>query len=124
MAKLPTRTSAESLLFQSMKRAASLKQEQDREYEAMVLKTTRLRELRLAKEAAVREAATPTVSPQAYEKPSERKAREKVEAIRRVRKAARKLAQREGLVASPRIKRPTFGRPSIGPSSRFNMREM
>jgi hypothetical protein len=61
MAKLPTRTSAESLLFQSMKRAASLKQEQDREYEAMVLKTTRLRELRLAKEAADREAATPTV---------------------------------------------------------------
>jgi len=30
----------------------------------------------------------------AYEKPSERKAREKVEAIRRVRKAARKLARR------------------------------
>jgi len=46
----------------------------------------------------------------AYEKPSERKAREKGEAIRRGRKAARKLAQREGLVASPRIKRPTFGR--------------
>jgi small subunit ribosomal protein S21 len=43
----------------------------------------------------------------AYEKPSERKAREKVEAIRRGRKAARKLAQREGLIASPRIKRPT-----------------
>jgi small subunit ribosomal protein S21 len=61
----------------------------------------------------------------AYEKPSERKAREKVEAIRRVRKVARKLAQREGLGASPRIKRPTFGRPSIGPSSlRFNIREM
>jgi small subunit ribosomal protein S21 len=48
----------------------------------------------------------------AYEKPSERKAREKVEAIRRGRKAARKLAQREGLVASPRIKRPTIGGPS------------
>jgi small subunit ribosomal protein S21 len=48
----------------------------------------------------------------AYEKPSERKAREKGEAIRRVRKAARKLAQREGLAASPRIKRPTFGRRS------------
>ena len=48
----------------------------------------------------------------AYEKPSERKAREKGEAIRRGRKAARKLAQREGLVASPRIKRPTFGRRS------------
>ena len=48
----------------------------------------------------------------AYEKPSERKAREKGEAIRRGRKAARKLAQREGLVASPRIKRPTFERRS------------
>jgi small subunit ribosomal protein S21 len=33
----------------------------------------------------------------AYEKPSERKTREKAEAIRRARKAARKLAQREGL---------------------------
>ena len=48
----------------------------------------------------------------AYEKPSERKAREKTEAIRRGRKAARKLAQREGLAAGPRIKRPTFGRRS------------
>jgi small subunit ribosomal protein S21 len=48
----------------------------------------------------------------AYEKPSERKAREKGEAIRRGRKAARKLAQREGLVASPRKKRPIFGRRS------------
>jgi len=46
----------------------------------------------------------------AYEKPSERKSREKTEAIRRGRKAARKLAQREGLLPSPRIKRPTFGR--------------
>ncbi|GAA4526072.1 hypothetical protein GCM10023174_11680 [Chelativorans composti] len=33
----------------------------------------------------------------AYEKPSERRAREKSEAIRRQRKLARKLAQREGL---------------------------
>ena len=41
----------------------------------------------------------------AYEKPSERKSREKTEAIRRGRKAARKLAQREGLLPSPRIKR-------------------
>jgi small subunit ribosomal protein S21 len=46
----------------------------------------------------------------AYEKPSERKSREKTEAIRRGRKAARKLAQREGLLPSPRIKRPAFGR--------------
>jgi small subunit ribosomal protein S21 len=33
-----------------------------------------------------------------YEKPSERKAREKAEAIRRARKLARKKAQREGLI--------------------------
>ena len=34
-----------------------------------------------------------------YEKPSEKKAREKAEAVRRARKLARKRAQREGLVA-------------------------
>jgi len=33
-----------------------------------------------------------------YEKPSERRAREKAEAIRRARKLARKRAQREGLI--------------------------
>ncbi len=33
-----------------------------------------------------------------YEKPSERRAREKAEAIRRTRKLARKKAQREGLI--------------------------
>jgi small subunit ribosomal protein S21 len=33
-----------------------------------------------------------------YEKPSERRAREKAEAVRRARKLARKQAQREGLV--------------------------
>jgi small subunit ribosomal protein S21 len=36
-----------------------------------------------------------------YEKPSERRGREKAEAIRRTRKAARKLAIREGLIAGP-----------------------
>ncbi|MDE0114264.1 MAG: 30S ribosomal protein S21 [Albidovulum sp.] len=35
---------------------------------------------------------------QHYEKPSERKAREKAEAIRRARKLARKRAQREGML--------------------------
>ncbi len=33
----------------------------------------------------------------AYEKPSERRVRQKAEAVRRSRKAARKLAKREGL---------------------------
>jgi len=41
----------------------------------------------------------------AYEKPSERRGREKAEAIRRSRKAARKLAIREGLIAGP-VKKP------------------
>ena len=40
----------------------------------------------------------------AFEKPSERKTREKAEAIRRARKAARKLAQREGLIPMPKKK--------------------
>lgn len=39
-----------------------------------------------------------------YEKPSEKRAREKAEAIRRSRKAARKLAQREGLLPGPKKK--------------------
>lgn len=38
----------------------------------------------------------------AYEKPSERRAREKSEAIRRMRKLARKKAQREGLLPMPK----------------------
>ena len=50
-----------------------------------------------------------------YEKPSEKKAREKAEAVRRARKLARKRAQREGLV--PMKPRPTTGpgAPSRGP---------
>jgi len=41
-----------------------------------------------------------------YEKPSEKRVREKAEGIRRARKLARKLAQREGLLPSkPRTTR-------------------
>jgi small subunit ribosomal protein S21 len=51
----------------------------------------------------------------AYEKPSERKNREKAEAIRRARKLARKKAQRDGLIPMPKrrddVRRP-LGRPS------------
>jgi small subunit ribosomal protein S21 len=39
-----------------------------------------------------------------YEKPSEKRVREKGEAIRRSRKAARKQAQREGLIPGPKPK--------------------
>jgi len=57
---------------------------------------------------------------QSYEKPSERKAREKSEAVRRARKLARKKAQREGLIpATPKKKiddkrNPRFGANSSG----------
>ena len=49
----------------------------------------------------------------AYEKPSERKTRERAEAVRRARKAARKQAQREGLIPMPKkVERvPGRGRP-------------
>lgn len=40
----------------------------------------------------------------AYEKPSEKKAREKGEAVRRANKLARKRAQREGLIPGPKPK--------------------
>jgi small subunit ribosomal protein S21 len=53
-----------------------------------------------------------------YEKPSERKTREKAEAIRRARKVARKKLQREGLLPmKPRIVRgaPPRGGPARHP---------
>jgi small subunit ribosomal protein S21 len=63
----------------------------------------------------------------AYEKPSERKAREHAEAVRRARKQARKQAIREGLIAAPKPKlrpndprrrgmRPGGARPATSPS--------
>jgi len=45
-----------------------------------------------------------------YEKPSEKVARQKGEAVRRARKLARKKAQYEGLIADPRKKRLTAER--------------
>jgi small subunit ribosomal protein S21 len=48
----------------------------------------------------------------AYEKPSERRNREKGEAVRRARKAARKAAQREGLLPMPKKKPRPDGRPA------------
>ena len=39
-----------------------------------------------------------------YEKPSEKRARQKAEAVRRARKLARKKAQREGLVPGRSVK--------------------
>jgi hypothetical protein len=62
MNKFPTRISAarrnaEALLSRSKKQESTLKIEQERDHDAMVEKTARLRSLRLAKEAADRDAA-------------------------------------------------------------------
>jgi small subunit ribosomal protein S21 len=46
----------------------------------------------------------------AYEKPSERRIRERGDAIRRARKLARKQAQREGLLPAPKKKLPPAAR--------------
>ncbi len=52
----------------------------------------------------------------AYEKPSERRAREKAEGVRRARKLMRKQAQREGLLPGPAKKAPPVKRP-VRPSA-------
>lgn len=52
-----------------------------------------------------------------YEKPSERRARERGEAIRRARKLARKQAQRDGLLPAPKHKsrpvKPRLAHPAV-----------
>ena len=60
----------------------------------------------------------------AYEKPSERKTREKSEAVRRARKLARKKAQREGLVPPDKKrlqdeKKKAEARPALRPFPSF-----
>lgn len=53
-----------------------------------------------------------------YEKPSEKRVREKAEAVRRARKLARKQAQREGLLPMPKRKtRPARPRPAAAPAA-------
>jgi small subunit ribosomal protein S21 len=55
-----------------------------------------------------------------YEKPSERRVREKAEAIRRARKLARKKLQREGLLPmKPRVVPGTVGRGRPARAPRF-----
>ena len=46
-----------------------------------------------------------------YEKPSEKRARQKAEAVRRARKLARKRLQREGLLPPPKPRVPGTGGP-------------
>ncbi len=58
----------------------------------------------------------------AYEKPSEKKTREKAEAVRRARKLARKQLQREGLLPRPKPRvvdprKQRFPRPGAPPAS-------
>ena len=57
------RRNAETILSQSRKRQDSFKHEQQQAQDAMTLKTTRLRELRLAKDAADQEVADAAPAP-------------------------------------------------------------
>jgi hypothetical protein len=63
------RRNAEAILGKAQKVEASFKLEQEREREAMTLKTARLRELRLAKEAEDRKAEVATPLPPRTLKP-------------------------------------------------------
>ena len=54
-----------------------------------------------------------------YEKPSEKRARQKSEAVRRARKLARKKAQREGLLPPTRRPEPSKDRPGRPAAARF-----
>jgi hypothetical protein len=79
MSIFPTRISAarrnaEALLSRSKKQESTLKLEQEREHDAMVEKTARLRALRLAKEATDREVAAATI---ATTRPKSRRAGQK-----------------------------------------------
>ena len=47
-----------------------------------------------------------------FEKPSERRVREKAQAISRARKLARKKLQREGLLPAPKPRTPATARPA------------
>jgi small subunit ribosomal protein S21 len=53
-----------------------------------------------------------------YEKPSEESARRRSEAIRRMRKLARKQAIRDGLIAAPPKKKEDARRPGISAAPR------
>jgi hypothetical protein len=67
------RRNAETILSKSQKRQESFKLEQKLAHDAMTKKTARLRELRLAKEAADKEAKA--ANPSATSAPKARKAR-------------------------------------------------
>jgi small subunit ribosomal protein S21 len=56
-----------------------------------------------------------------FEKPSERATREKAEAVRRMRKLARKQAVREGLIAAPK-KRVELGKDKRSPAGQSHGR--
>jgi small subunit ribosomal protein S21 len=86
-------------------RRITLLQRQDDSLQVLVRDNNVEQALRALKKKMQREGIFREMrSRRSYEKPSERRAREKAEAIRRSRKAARKQAQREGLIPAPKRK--------------------
>lgn len=70
------RRNAEALMSQSKKRELSFKAEQERDYESMLLKTARLRELRLAKEAEEQNASSSASAPTRPAQPRTKRSRQ------------------------------------------------
>ena len=77
--------------------------------------------LRVLKKKLQREGVLEMKRAAFYEKPSEKAAREKSEAIRRARKLARKQAIREGLIAAPVKNQMKGARPARFPVSRLRV---
>lgn len=102
-------------IMSSACRANPLPHEQERVLQVIVRDNNVDQALRALKKKLQREGVFREMKARrAYEKPSEKKAREKAEAVRRSRKMARKLAQREGLLPAPKKKLPLRGRPNAG----------
>jgi small subunit ribosomal protein S21 len=100
-------------------------QEKDRPLQVLVRDNNVDQALRVLKKKMQREGVFREMKQRrAYEKPSERKTRERAEAIRRARKLARKQAVREGLLPAPK-KKPLNdkrgGRPGMAVGDRAGM---
>lgn len=93
-------------------RRITLLQRQDDSLQVLVRDNNVEQALRVLKKKMQREGVFREMrARRSYEKPSEKRVREKAEAIRRSRKAARKQAQREGLLPAPK-KKPRNAAPS------------
>jgi len=94
-----------------LREALRLRKERDFILQVLVRDNNIEQALRVLKKKLQREGVLREMrARRAYEKPSEKRAREKADAIRRSRKLARKQAQREGLLPAPKKRVAATGR--------------